>query len=385
MPKPSFAGEGDEGLVDAEMHRDQGDVRRHGGTNDARRRPAANEPELVSFDQKSGTTPAEESRRRPATDLFRTGVPHTVSEALEHAVHIASELSTPGIGVTQRLWEHLSTLASVDLGIARAVEPHLDACAIFSQADLPQPGGTWGVFAAEGGSTPVRAIQDESGWVITGEKPWCSLAVQLESALVTARTNDGPRLFAVDLSVPGVHVLGGAWAARGLVEIPSGPVSFDRVRATPVGGPRWYLERDGFWWGGIGVAACWFGGAVGVMRTLHGASAAHPDPHRIAHLGALDTLMHACRLALHDAADAIDTGREVNGPLLAYRVRGLVARTCEEIISRAGHALGPAPLALDEAHAKRVSDLQLYIRQHHAERDDAAQGSLLTTSEPSPW
>ena len=367
------------------MHGDQGGNRRHGGAGDVSVKSAANEPELVSFNQDSGPVATDESSRYSATDLFQTGVPNTVSDALEHAVRIASELRTPGVGVTQRIWEHLSTLASVDLGIARAVEPHLDACAIFSQADLPQPGGTWGVFAAEGGSSPVRASHDEGGWVITGEKPWCSIAAQLENALVTACTTDGPRLFAVDLRDPGVHVLGGTWVARGLVEIPSGPVSFDHVRATPVGGPRWYLERDGFWWGGIGVAACWYGGAVGVMRTLHSAGAANPDPHRSAHLGGLDTLMHACRLALHDAADAIDSGRGVNGPLLAYRVRGLVARTCEEIITRTGHALGPAPLALNEAHAKRISDLQLYIRQHHAERDDAAQGSLLTTAQASPW
>ena len=33
--------------------------------------------------------------------------------------------------------------------------------------------------------------------------------------------------------------------------------------------------------------------------------------------------------------------------------------------------MGPAPLAMDATHAKRIADLQLYIRQHHAEKDDA--------------
>ena len=46
----------------------------------------------------------------------------------------------------------------------------------------------------------------------------------------------------------------------------------------------------------------------------------------------------------------------------------------EEVIIRAGHALGPAPLALDERHARRIADLSLYLRQHHAERDEAALG-----------
>jgi hypothetical protein len=39
-----------------------------------------------------------------------------------------------------------------------------------------------------------------------------------------------------------------------------------------------------------------------------------------------------------------------------------------------GHALGPAPLAFDEDHARRVADLELYLRQHHAERDLARLG-----------
>ncbi len=329
-------------------------------------------PGWVSFDHAS-------AHQLPDADVPRTlpEIPRTLPEALAHAERVGRELSSPGNGKTRPLWEHLATLAAVDLGVARAVEPHLDACAIFTQAGLPLPAGTWGVFAAEGGTQPLRATREAQGWVLSGEKPWCSLAGQLDGALVTAHTPDGRGLFAVDLKHRGVRVLDGRWKARGLAEIPSGPVQFDSVPATAVGDPGWYLERDGFWWGGIGVAACWYGGAVGIARTLGEVARDKPDPHRSAHLGAIDTMLHACRLALLDAAAAIDTDREVNGPLLAHRVRGLVARSCEEVLMRAGHALGPAPLALDEAHAKRVSDLALYIRQHHAERDEAAQGALL--------
>ena len=65
-------------------------------------------------------------------------------------------------------------------------------------------------------------------------------------------------------------------------------------------------------------------------------------------------------------------------------MRATVARACEETLARAGHALGPAPLALDAAHAKRVADLQLYVRQHHAERDLASLGETLAAG-PAPW
>ena len=60
----------------------------------------------------------------------------------------------------------------------------------------------------------------------------------------------------------------GSWVARGLAAVDSGPVDFADVPATAVGAPGWYLERPGFAWGGIGVAAVWFGGAVGIARRL---------------------------------------------------------------------------------------------------------------------
>ena len=68
----------------------------------------------------------------------------------------------------------------------------------------------------------------------------------------------------------------------------------------------------------------------------------------------------------------------------AKRVRATVAAACDEILTRAGRALGPAPLALDAEHAKRVSDLTLYVRQHHAERDLASLGLALADG-PAPW
>ena len=47
------------------------------------------------------------------------------------------------------------------------------------------------------------------------------------------------------------------------------------------------------------------------------------------------------------------------------------------MLARAAHALGPAPLALEAEHAKRVADLQVYVRQQHAERDDVSLGGAV--------
>jgi alkylation response protein AidB-like acyl-CoA dehydrogenase len=303
-----------------------------------------------------------------------------VESALTLARDLGRQAPLPGSGATIDLWETLATLAAADLGTVRAIEPHLDALAILAQAGEPVPDGTWGVFAAEGGDEPLTF----DGSTLSGVKPWCSLADRLDHALVTAHLDGGGRqLFAVDLRDAGVEVLPHSWHARGLAEIPSGPVRFRAVPARAVGAPGWYLERPGFEWGGLGVAACWFGGAVGVARAVHAAAAAKPHPFLLMHLGAIDRVLDDARRALAEAARLVDAHDE-DTRLLTKRVRATVATAGEEVLERAGHALGPAPLALDAAHAKRVADLTLYLRQHHAERDLESLGSALA-GRPTPW
>ena len=272
--------------------------------------------------------------------------------------------------------------------MARAVEPHLDARAILTQAGVAHGTGTWGVFAAEGPGVRLDAVEGPDGWRLTGTKPWCSLAGVLDAALVTAHLGDGGRgLFAVDLRGAGVSLVDQEWVSRGLTEIPSTAVAFDDVRAEPVGPPGWYLERPGFWWGGIGVAACWFGGAVGIGRRVHAQASARDDQLLAMHLGAVDHRLESARRALAEAATLVDDGSldGAQGRLLAKRVRATVAGVCEDVLTIAGHALGPAPLALEPEHAKRVADLQVYVRQQHAERDDVSLGTSLAASADAPW
>lgn len=359
----------------------------------------------------------------PLASEALAALPNDVDAALTLAVSLGRHRAVPGDGSTRDQWEALATIAAADLGAVRAVEPHLDAIAILVQAgerDLLARAGTWGVFAAEGGDDPLLASDPSAATgsapggapgfgsastegaesdsapksdhpfgqvTLTGTKPWCSLAGSLDSALITAASGDGSRgLYSISLRHPGAEVDADAWVARGLTEIPSGPVRLTAVPAIPVGAPGWYLDRPGFAWGGIGVAACWFGGAVGIARTVHAAARARPNPFLLAHLGAIDELLQSSRRALAEAADLIDSpgAAGIDGKVLARRVRGTVARAVEETIDRAGHALGPAPLALDAAHAKRVADLQLYVRQHHAERDQSSLGEALAKGD-APW
>jgi alkylation response protein AidB-like acyl-CoA dehydrogenase len=314
--------------------------------------------------------------------------------SVDDVLSIAPEAAVRASGEATVLdnWEALATLASFDLALARALEPHLDAAGILAQAGMATAfsewrDGTWGVFAAEGGDDPLRALEETTGWRIDGTKPWCSLAGRLDYALVTAHVDGDERaLFAIDLQGDGVEVATGQWHARGLAEIVSSSIRLARVPGIPIGQPGWYLERAGFDVGGIGVAACWFGGAVGIARTVFASGEAGGSQLNAMHLGAIDIALENARRALADAAVRADVGVEAaEAKLLAKRVRGTIARTVEEVLWRSAHALGPGPLASDEAHAKRVADLGLYVRQHHAERDDESLGRLLRQDGEAPW
>ena len=310
----------------------------------------------------------------------------------------------PGRGATRTLWESLATLGATDLSLARMLEPHLDATAILAEAKepgrtasdaaaVPDVGqGTWGVFAAEGAGMRVVAAHQGEHVVLSGRKPWCSLAGSLSHALVTAWVDEHRRgLYAVPLTHPGVEVDEAAgWVARGLREVPSVPVSFTDVPAVPIGEPSWYLERPGFAWGGIGVAVIWFGATVAIARRVFDQARQRPlDQIGQSHLGAIDAALTCARSVLSGAADLADSGTvdRDEAAIAALRCRRVAAETAETVLWRSDHALGPAPLALEGDHAARVADLRLYVRQEHAERDQAALGRALVAGAhgAGPW
>lgn len=270
-------------------------------------------------------------------------------------------------------WELLASTAARDVTAARILEPHLDALDILAAAGVAvgPPDATWGVFAAEGPGVRLEARDTDDGWRLSGTKPWCSLAAHLTHALVTAHVDGGRRLFAVALQSASVHPHDGPWVARGLPDVMSAPVDFDDAPAVPVGETGWYLSRPGFALGGIGVAACWWGGALGLLPALRtAASRENADQLALVHLGRADAALWAARASLAEAAALADDAT----PLLAARVRAIVADACETVLREADHALGPLPLVADDAHARRVADLHLYLRQHHGERDVAKIG-----------
>src|SRR5690349_13154328 len=248
------------------------------------------------------------------------------------------DLPLPGSGRTRERWAGFAELAGEDLSVARLAEGHADAVAILAELDgqAPPAGSRWGVWAAHPPGPALEASHDGGRWHLRGTKRYCSGARTCTHALVTAAAPDGMRLFAVEVSA--LTPVLGSWPATGMAGSDTLDVDFGEVPAEPVGAPGAYIERPGFAHGGAGVAACWYGGAREVGRTLLTAAARRDvGPHALAHLGAVDIALRTMRSALDSAADEIDADPadlKGAGRLRALRVRALGDAVAAEVMDR---------------------------------------------------
>jgi alkylation response protein AidB-like acyl-CoA dehydrogenase len=360
--------------------------------------PISSGPPALGVSLKAAASPPESDTLVSLDTLHNTALDchGDVASILDLARSLGRTAPQPQNGHTLDLWQSLATLGAADLMVARIIEPHLDALAILDQAGLSSlapVGSTWGVFAAQRPGEILLATPVGGEWRLNGSKPWCSMAGALSHALLTARTDQGMQLFAIELQSPGVSPEGRPWRAVGLPKVPSEGLALVDVPAVPVGEPGWYVQRPGFSWGGIGVAAIWHGAATALARRLlQHCLSRKPDQIALWHLGSVDQALWSGQRALQAAAEIADADA-VNvthhAPFIAARVRASIVRTAETVLSAAAHGMGPEPLAFEPDHAHRVADLELYLRQDHAERSIAAHGQALfddaNSSGRAPW
>lgn len=249
----------------------------------------------------------------------------------------ALELPLPGSGRTRERWSALAAIGEDDLCVARLAEAHVDALAVLAElgAATPAVGSRWGLWAAHPPAPTLTATV--------------------------------PRL--------------GTWPAVGMAGSDSLAVDFPDVAVEPVGGPGDYLDRPGFWHGAIAVAACWYGGAIGLARTVVTTAAQRPlGPHALAHLGAIDASLAALSTGFDAAATLIDadpSDREGRAEVRAGQLRAQCEAGALEVLDHVGRALGAGPLCRDARHAALAADLPVYLRQSHAEADLARLGQLV--------
>ncbi|MBA0389713.1 acyl-CoA dehydrogenase [Stenotrophomonas maltophilia] len=273
-------------------------------------------------------------------------------------------LPLPGSGHTLQRWRALAAWGAEDLCLAKVLEAHYDAQAIIAELNAPvvAEGQLLAVWAAEG---PANTLRIDAGGGLYGDKPWCSGSAWVDAALVTVRNTQGMRL----CHVAAEHwctLSGEPWPATGMAGIPSTTVRFDGAPMTILGARDAYLQRPGFWHGGAGIAAVWFGAAVALAERMRPACS---DGNRARLLGAVDLALGPAAALLREVAARIDDAPQSAHREDVVRLRCVVERAATRVLDLAGRALGPAPMCLEDGHARRWADLTVFLRQCHADRD----------------
>lgn len=301
-------------------------------------------------------------------------------------------LPLPGVGATRARWQALAAAGAHDLSAAKLYEGHTDALAILAEAGAADEhrSAIWATWCAEPPDARVQLrLQADGCHTLDGRKAWCSGAHDVTHAVVSCWSETGEAMLAaVDLRQPGVQVTDDGWDAVGMAGSRSVDVRFERVRAVPLGGPGFYVGRAGFWHGGAGVAACWFGAATALAEALRARVAGQADPHRLAQLGEVTVALQGSAALMREAAAAIDRAPTADAMALALSVRLSVEAAATLVLAQAGRALGPGPMCKDARIARLFADLPVFIRQSHAERDQEALGRLVAAAAAegeAPW
>ena len=288
----------------------------------------------------------------------------------------------PGRGQTATRHNLLMGIGRRDLSLARLAEAHWDAVAILADAGRePEPNTVYGVWASEIPGSGVELFHAGDAFRMSGTKMFCSGAKLVDHALVTVAKPE-QRLVDIDLRPHDETICfdESGWKTQAFSETSTATVEFrdTRVSAEGIIGllPGFYLDRPGFWHGACGPAACWAGGAAGLVDFA--CRQTRSDPHTMAHLAAMQSSVWALQAFLETAGQAIDRDPDdrARAQIRALTVRHLVEQACSEILTRFARAYGPYPLVMHEDVARRRQELDLYLRQSHAERDLETLGRL---------
>jgi hypothetical protein len=279
-------------------------------------------------------------------------------------------LRRPGAGATVARYNAIFAAAREDLSLAKLIEAHWDAVAILEEAGMqPAAGAAYAVWASE---IPGKPLLFHDG-TLHGNKEFCSGAALVDRTLVTA----GATLVEIDLNEERSHLSfdESGWLTESFRETRTAAVSFNDVAVVRVvGEDDWYTRRTGFWQGACGPAAAWAGGAAGLVD--YAIAKRRDDPHAVAHLGAMHANVRAMEAVLTAAGKAFDQA-PADALVEALSVRHTVEQLCTDTLRRFARALGPAPLVKNRDIARRYAELDLFLRQSHAERDLAVLGNKL--------
>ena len=301
--------------------------------------------------------------------------------------------ATPWAELTwSQLCARLAGLGRTDIPLSRLAEGHVDAQRVLAQAGArPVRGALYGVWASRSLSSGIRAEPTDDGLVLDGTLRFASGVGVLDRALVPVLIEDRPAVL-VDLDVTALVTDPRGWQTRAMSVSRSFAVVVHQQRIPQhalVGPPGFYLQRPGFFPGGVGVAAVWAGALCRVVDLLLGWLGGRRWPAGEVRLGRLRTHRATALAIVVAAAQRLDDTLRPD----AQPRNGLVINSLQQhcTLARAGVAAavlagleevrtvaGPAGLAFAADLTRAVDDLDLYVRQHNADADAALLGATLS-------
>ena len=280
-------------------------------------------------------------------------------------------LPLPGEGATWQRFLAFAHVAAKDLSTARLCEGHGDALAILSEAGMkPVEGASYGVWAslAEGGGTVAERVP--GGWRLSGTKRCCWGYGIVDRALVTAATDEGYLIFDLptDEHVVAIEpdgnpsVVVADWRIDTLRFV--GPLVADESR---VGMAGFYTHRPGYWFGAAGVAACWYGAALGLVNSVAEERGTGASDRVLAEwtdaVAGLELMRDVlCHVAHAFDEDPLDAGGQAHS--LAVVARHVVRDSCQTILAGVIATGGVSPLRPGRLESRRAADLYAYLLQH---------------------
>lgn len=267
---------------------------------------------------------------------------------------------------------HLFNVGHMGLSLAKLAEAHWDALAILHEANHPiKKNALYAVWASEIPHNLLTLNKKNTLWVLNGTKMFCSGAGIVDRALITSEG----WLLDVDLTQPSskehIEINNDSWITSAFRDTNTATLTFTNFPVEDksfIKNKGWYLARDGFWQGALGPAACWGGGAAGLVE--YSLNNSRQDAHTLAHIAAMESNIWTIRCVLESSGKEIMEGLNfMQLHQLALRTRHIIEQLCTNILTRFARTYGPFPLACDALIHQRYEELNLFLRQNHGERD----------------
>ncbi|MCH4246216.1 MAG: acyl-CoA dehydrogenase [Acinetobacter populi] len=305
-----------------------------------------------------------------------------LSTTLKQLLLQSTHVPYPASGQTYQRWQILANVAATDLTLAKWFESHLDALSILHELEYEaDPHKLWAVWAAEGGSNPVKY---RDGYC-SGIKPWCSGAALVDYGLMTYRDhNDQSQLCILDMQQSTININDEDWHAVGMQATQTAKISLQHTAVKNIGQSQQYLTRAGFWHGAAGVAACWYGATVRLASFLQQACQEKSNPFRMMYLGKVSHTLAVTRQYFKNVAEQIDQSPDENHELKIRILRAQTELAAHTVLEQVGQALGAKPYCENAIFARLAADLPVFIRQSHAAFDLERIGQL-ALEETSTW